>query len=64
MSSYTHQPQQQHIWPDGMHLDANVPPPGSSPDDTWSNSSLGGIVPTMLNVEDWWVLFTILQFLG
>jgi hypothetical protein len=27
--------------------------PGS-PDDTWSNSSTGGIVPTTLNVEDWY----------
>ncbi|KAL0638415.1 Transcriptional activator of fatty acid utilization [Maublancomyces gigas] len=28
---------------------------GSSPEDTWSNSSKGGIVPTTLNVEDWYV---------
>jgi len=28
---------------------------GNSPDDTWSNSSKGGIVPTTLNVEDWFV---------
>ena len=31
---------------------------GSSPgDDTWSNSSKGGIVPTTLNVEDWCVVY-------
>jgi hypothetical protein len=29
---------------------------GSSPDDTWSNSSKGQPVPTTLNVEDWYVL--------
>ncbi|KAI5795457.1 fungal-specific transcription factor domain-containing protein [Peziza echinospora] len=33
------------------------PAAGSSPDDTWSNSSRGGVVPTMLNVEDWFNFF-------
>lgn len=53
INSYTQQPPQQHVWPGDMHLDPNAPPSGSSPDDSWSNSSLGGAVPTMLNVEDW-----------
>ncbi|RPB26000.1 hypothetical protein L211DRAFT_69543 [Terfezia boudieri ATCC MYA-4762] len=55
MGSYTNHPQQ-HLWPGEIHLDAG-PQAGSSPDDTWSNSSKGGIVPTMLNVEDWFNYF-------
>ncbi|KAF8416964.1 fungal-specific transcription factor domain-containing protein [Tirmania nivea] len=53
IGNYANHPQQ-HLWPGEMHLDAG-PQAGSSPDDTWSNSSKGGIVPTMLNVEDWYV---------
>ncbi|KAF8441888.1 fungal-specific transcription factor domain-containing protein [Terfezia claveryi] len=53
--NYTNHPQQ-HLWPGEIHLDAG-PQAGSSPDDTWSNSSRGGIVPTMLNVEDWFNFF-------
>lgn len=44
---------QQQIWPGEFSIDHQGPAPGSSPDDTWSNSSKGGTVPTMLNVEDW-----------
>jgi hypothetical protein len=41
---------------------ADVHMQGSSPgDDTWSNSSKGGIVPTTLNVEDWYVSFSLSQ---
>jgi len=54
MGNYTNHPQQ-NLWPCEMYLDAG-PQAGSSPDDTWSNSSRGGIVPTMLNVEDWYVV--------
>ncbi|KAI9843426.1 MAG: Transcriptional activator of fatty acid utilization, partial [Thelocarpon superellum] len=32
---------------------------GSSPEDTWSNSSKGQPVPTTLNVEDWFQFFGI-----
>ena len=31
--------------------------PGSSPEDTWSNSSTGAGVPATLNVEDWYCPF-------
>lgn len=37
-------------------FDTEMGQSGSSPEDTWSNSSKGGIVPTTLNVEDWCVL--------
>jgi len=44
-------------WPfeAGMQEDMTGMAPGSSPDDTWSNSSKGGVVPATLNVEDWYV---------
>jgi hypothetical protein len=32
---------------------SGMPGSAGSPDDTWSNSSKGGIVPATLNVEDW-----------
>ena len=38
---------------DGGHEMSSGGLAGSSPDDTWSNSSKGGIVPSTLNVEDW-----------
>lgn len=41
-------------WPTGM--DFGSAPPPSANDETWSNSSKGGHVPTTLNVEDWYVL--------
>ncbi|KAF2094105.1 hypothetical protein NA57DRAFT_47036, partial [Rhizodiscina lignyota] len=42
-------------WPAGMEMGgaAGQQPPGS--EETWSNSSRGGHVPTTLNVEDWYV---------
>lgn len=39
----------------GQDMGGGGMPTGSSPDDTWSNSSNGGIVPATLNVEDWFV---------
>jgi len=53
MGNYANHPQH-NLWSAEMHLDVG-PQAGSSPDDTWSNSSRGGVVPTMLNVEDWYV---------
>ena len=47
---------QQHGWPNQFDLDPNGPMgSGSSPEDTWSNCSADRIVPTTLNVEDWYV---------
>jgi hypothetical protein len=52
------QQQQQQQLPIGMQwnpaAEFELPDMGSSPDDTWSNSSTGGIAPTTLNVEDWY----------
>lgn len=46
---------QQHAWPASFEIDPNgAMGPGSSPEDTWSNSSGEKIVPTALNVEDWY----------
>lgn len=42
-------------WPNQFEINDAAAGMGSSPDDTWSNSSKGGIVPTTLNVEDWYV---------
>ncbi|KAH8146620.1 uncharacterized protein LAJ45_09303 [Morchella importuna] len=55
------QPQQQFVgglggWPNHFE-DIGQGQQGSSPEDTWSNSSKGGIVPTTLNVEDWFNFF-------
>lgn len=36
---------------------SGMPGSAGSSDDTWSNSSKGGIVPTTLNVEDWFNFF-------
>lgn len=43
-------------WTTAPEFDSMAPDMGlgSSPDDTWSNSSTGGVAPTTLNVEDWW----------
>ncbi|KAL7275890.1 Transcriptional activator of fatty acid utilization [Rhizina undulata] len=45
-----------HAWPSQFEME-NMMGPESSPDDTWSNSSKGGIIPTTLNVEDWFHFF-------
>jgi hypothetical protein len=43
---------QHHGWPNQMDsFDGSA----GSPDETWSNSSRGGVVPNTLNVEDWFV---------
>ncbi|KAF8533249.1 fungal-specific transcription factor domain-containing protein [Trichophaea hybrida] len=42
-------------WPTMHQEDMPGMTQGSSPDDTWSNSSKGGVVPATLNVEDWYV---------
>jgi hypothetical protein len=43
---------QHHGWPSQIDtFDSST----GSPDETWSNSSRGGVVPTTLNVEDWFV---------
>lgn len=56
--------QPKHQWPGNAGFEPGMQgaqdmhggmPAGSSPDDTWSNSSKGGVVPTTLNVEDWFV---------
>lgn len=61
-------------WPAGtfdptnmLGLDPNQGPTlqqAGSPDDTWSNSSKGGVVPTALNVEDWFNFFGLTGDLG
>ncbi|KAF8445430.1 fungal-specific transcription factor domain-containing protein [Kalaharituber pfeilii] len=52
-----HSGQCNQLWPGDFQMDTQGPAAGSSPEDTWSNSSRGGIVPTMLNVEDWFNFF-------
>jgi hypothetical protein len=46
--------QQPHNWTPAGGFEIHPPDMGSSPDDTWSNSSTCGIAPTTLNVEDWY----------
>ena len=40
-------------WPPPMDVGTSQAPTGN--EETWSNSSRGGVVPTTLNVEDWYV---------
>lgn len=56
---------QQPAWPSPFDIDPNgTMGPGSSPEDTWSNSSADKIVPTTLNVEDWFNFFGLTGELG
>jgi len=56
---------QQHAWSAPFDIDPNgAMGPGSSPEDTWSNSSGEKIVPTALNVEDWFNFFGLTGELG
>lgn len=59
------------VWPTGgfdpaamLGLDPSQMQQAGSPDDTWSNSSKGGVVPTALNVEDWFNFFGLTGDLG
>ncbi|PWW74338.1 hypothetical protein C7212DRAFT_353461 [Tuber magnatum] len=56
---------QQHSWQSPFEIDPNgAMGSGSSPEDTWSNSSTDKIVPTTLNVEDWFNFFGLTGELG
>ncbi|RPB03737.1 hypothetical protein L873DRAFT_1826013 [Choiromyces venosus 120613-1] len=56
---------QQHTWSGPFDIDPNgAIGSGSSPEDTWSNSSADKIVPTTLNVEDWFNFFGLAGELG